>query len=80
MRRTIGKSHLGGKGKIDHNICGFEDQVRRGDCEWLKKLEAADVIAQLIGRNYSIYANFGQAHPLNPGTFFKNHEEYTSMG
>jgi hypothetical protein len=25
MRRTIGKFPLGGKGKIDHNICGFED-------------------------------------------------------
>jgi hypothetical protein len=33
MRRTIGKFPLGIKGKIDHNICGFEDQVRGGDCE-----------------------------------------------
>jgi hypothetical protein len=54
MRRTIGKFPLGVKGKIDHNICGFEDQVRRGDCEGLKTREAADVVAQLIGSNYSI--------------------------
>jgi hypothetical protein len=37
----------------------------------LKKWEAADMIAQLIGRSYSIYANFGQAYPLNPKTFSK---------
>jgi len=63
---TIRKRHLGVKGKIDHNIYGFKVQVHRGDYEWLKRWEAADVIAQLIGRNYSIYANFGQTHPLNP--------------
>ena len=38
--RTIGKFSLGVTGKIDHTLCGFEDQVRRGDCEWLKKWEA----------------------------------------
>ncbi len=56
MRRTIGRFPLGVKGNIDHNIYGFEDQVRRSDCEWLKKWEAADVIAQLIGRNFSLYS------------------------
>ena len=79
MRRTIGKFPLGVTGKIDHTLCRYEDQVRRGDCEWLKKWEAAHVIAQLIGRNYGIFAHFGQANPSNPGTFFKNYDEYTSI-
>jgi hypothetical protein len=77
---TIRKRHLGVKGKIDHNMYGFKVHVHRGDCECLKRWEAADVIAQLIGRNYSIHANFGQTHPLNPVTIFKNHEKYASMG
>jgi len=35
------------------------------------KWGAADVIAQLIGGNYTILVQFGQTHPLNPRGFLK---------